>query len=73
MASLSLPMVSVDHYLSWESSVTGKHEYVDGYIVAMAGASPAHNVVTTNIASAIHRRREVSSCLVLSSDKARSC
>ena len=41
---------TVDEYLSFErASVDVKHEYLDGLIVAMAGASRAHNLITGNI------------------------
>jgi Uma2 family endonuclease len=36
-------------YLAFEATTDLKHEYVDGYIHAMAGASERHNRITMNI------------------------
>ena len=41
---------TVEEYLSFErAAVDVKHEYLDGLIVAMAGATRAHNLITNNI------------------------
>lgn len=36
-------------YLAFDATTDVKHEYVDGYIHAMAGASERHNLITGNI------------------------
>ncbi len=36
-------------YLALEAASDTKHEYVDGYITAMAGARPAHNQLAMNM------------------------
>jgi Uma2 family endonuclease len=40
---------SVDEYLQWEDQQEEKHEYIDGLIYAMAGASESHVDITTNL------------------------
>jgi len=40
--------VSVTDYLDGEATARRKHEYVEGVVYAMAGASNAHNRVATN-------------------------
>ena len=39
-----------EEYLAFERKATTKHEYLNGQIVAMSGASFAHNFITANIA-----------------------
>ncbi|MDP2308110.1 MAG: Uma2 family endonuclease [Pseudomonadota bacterium] len=45
---------SLEQYLEFEFDHVEKFEFVDGEIVAMAGASPQHNVVVSNITAALH-------------------
>ena len=45
MASRSQPTISPAEYLRLERRATAKHEYHDGVIVAMAGASRRHNLI----------------------------
>lgn len=48
-APLLAPKVSVEDYLAMEQQSQVKHEFIDGEIVAMAGASPVHNEITGNV------------------------
>lgn len=41
-------------YLAFERKATTKHEYLNGQIVAMSGASFAHNFITVNIATSLN-------------------
>jgi Uma2 family endonuclease len=43
--------ISVEDYLAGEVESSVKHEYVDGYVYAMAGASDRHNRIALNIAA----------------------
>ena len=43
------PYVPLESYFEREAASDTKHEYQDGVIVAMAGASPAHVRITTNL------------------------
>ncbi len=49
------PRFSPDEYLAWEAKQVEKHEYVDGEVFAMAGASDHHNVVSGNVAMALRQ------------------
>ncbi len=42
-----------EEYLAFEREAEEKHEYWDGEIVAMAGASPEHNAICFNLAGAL--------------------
>ena len=39
-----------------------RHEYINGELIAMSGASRAHNLITINISTAIHSRLRGSEC-----------
>lgn len=43
--------MSPEEYLEWEAKQEVRHEYVEGYVYAMAGASNRHNRVCLNIAA----------------------
>ena len=60
---------TTDEYLSFErQSVDAKHEYLDGEIVAMAGASRAHNLITGNIAQRLRNQLGGTTCETYTSD-----
>jgi Uma2 family endonuclease len=65
MTSASPRAFTEAEYLALETASEEKHEFVDGCIVAMAGASPAHNALAVNVRAALLRR----GCVVLSSDQ----
>lgn len=46
--------VSVAEYLEGEKDSPIRHEYVDGYVYAMAGASDCHNRISLNLASRLN-------------------
>ncbi|MDQ3033479.1 MAG: Uma2 family endonuclease [Myxococcota bacterium] len=60
---------SVDEYLAIEASSDAKHEYLNGEIVAMAGASPRHNVIASNVTGVLRNALERSPYRVLGSDQ----
>lgn len=49
-----LAQLTAAEFLDWEAKSSIKHEYVDGEIFAMPGASRSHNLVVTNL---IHHAR----------------
>ena len=56
-------------YLSFErASPDIRHEYIQGRIEAMAGASRAHNLITSNIARRLGNQLEGTPCETYSSD-----
>ena len=52
--------ISIDTYLEGETLTDIKHEYLDGEVVAMGGASARHGLVVTGLGLAIgpHARRK---------------
>ncbi len=51
MLELSFPTLSVEDYLAREQAGDVRHEYVNGYVYALAGASSRHNRISLNIAA----------------------
>ena len=60
--------VSVQEYLEGEKESPLRHEYVNGYVYAMAGASDRHNRIALNIASRLNELLIEGPCEVFISD-----
>jgi Uma2 family endonuclease len=61
-------LIAVEDYLAGELVSPIKHEYLDGVVYAMAGARNVHNLIATNISSAIHYRLRGKPCRTYNSD-----
>lgn len=61
------PRYTVEQYLAMELQSAEKHEYIDGEVVLMAGASFEHNLVVANLIASL-RNAFAGSCRVLPSD-----
>jgi Uma2 family endonuclease len=55
-------------YLALERQGAEKHEYIDGAIIAMVGASFRHNLIQTRILAALYARLRGGPCEALPSD-----
>lgn len=62
-------VVSADEYIEHERRSDTKHELIHGEIVAMAGASPQHNAIASNIGRALGNLLADRRCLVFGSDQ----
>lgn len=60
--------LSVDEYLRLEAQASIKHEYVDGEVYAMSGASERHNRIAVNAAFHMRAATRGSPCAVYISD-----
>ncbi|MDX2032525.1 MAG: Uma2 family endonuclease [Blastocatellia bacterium] len=60
---------SPDEYLAMERKAAAKHEYLDGLIYAMAGASPTHNQICFNLAGELHPQLKGTTCVGYTSDQ----
>ncbi|HFC91754.1 MAG TPA: Uma2 family endonuclease [Leucothrix mucor] len=60
--------ITVEDYLSGEQISEIKHEYSDGQVYAMAGASIKHNIINANIFALLWMHLNGQSCFPLSSD-----
>ncbi|UPL49202.1 Uma2 family endonuclease [Hymenobacter sublimis] len=64
-----LSYVSPEDYLEAERKAEHKHEYWDGEIRAMSGASFAHNRIAANLGGEIHFQLKGKNCSVVGSDQ----
>jgi Uma2 family endonuclease len=60
--------LSPEVYLEGENRSDVKHEYDNGYVVAMVGASRSHNLIALTLASAIKLHTKGSPCRTYMSD-----
>jgi Uma2 family endonuclease len=49
-------------YLEFEKTSEVRHEFVDGFVFAMAGANNAHNVIAGNVFAHVHAAARKVSC-----------
>lgn len=63
-----LPLFTVEDYLIAEANSPIRHEYMGGYVFAMAGASEEHNIIAGNLYASLRPHLRGSSCRVFMSD-----
>jgi Uma2 family endonuclease len=61
--------LSPPEYLAWEREQPIRHEFFHGDVFAMAGGSPRHNALCSNVNAALHGALRGRGCLVFSSDQ----
>jgi Uma2 family endonuclease len=60
--------ITQEQYLEAERSALDKHEYYDGEIFAMSGASLTHNIISSNTIGSLSSKLKGKSCRVFGSD-----
>ncbi|MGH9755269.1 MAG: Uma2 family endonuclease [Blastocatellia bacterium] len=69
---MSLPQAQIrfteDQYLSMERETDERHEYLDGQIYAMAGESPEHGAICTNLTGEIRAQLKGTRCQAFAKD-----
>jgi len=60
--------ISVADYLDGEQTAKRKHEYVEGVVYAMVGATNAHNRIATNGTGALYAQLRGKPCQVFNAD-----
>lgn len=68
IASPQHPYITPDQYLTMEAQSPIKHEYIDGQIYAMAGASDPHVTIAGNLFAPLRSHVRGSGCRVYISD-----
>lgn len=64
MASQPTTFITPEEYLTLEHAATTRSEYYNGEMFAMAGGTPAHNVIVSNIGFALKERLRGRDCTV---------
>ena len=67
-AAEKLNLITVDDYLSGELISRVKHEYLGGFVYAMAGAKNVHNLIASNVLGILHGRLRGRRCRPYNSD-----
>jgi Uma2 family endonuclease len=60
--------MTTEEYLAFERASETKHEFYDGAVLAMVGASYAHNLISMNTSVSLYVQLEGKPCRVLPSD-----
>jgi Uma2 family endonuclease len=61
--------MSVDEYLEWERAQTEeRHEYIDGWVVQVSGASLEHNIIVSNFSLILGTQLQDTDCRALTND-----
>ena len=67
-APKALPRFTIDQYLTLERHANERHEYIDGYILAMAGESLEHGIIAVNLVVTLGGQLKGKPCQVLTKD-----
>lgn len=68
MVALKEPCVTPEEYLERERAAKTKSEYIAGRVVAMAGASDTHNLITLNVAGELRNALRGKPCRAYAMD-----
>jgi Uma2 family endonuclease len=68
MSAQPQSFLTAQDYLAWERQQETRHEYLNGQIFAMTGASRAHNVLCLNLAASLHQQFRGKPCEVYAND-----
>lgn len=61
-------LMTADEYLAFERASDERHEYWDGEIFTMAGESPNHGTICTNLITELRQRTKKTDCRIFSKD-----
>jgi Uma2 family endonuclease len=67
-AAQKLGFISIDEYLANELKSDIKHEYLGGYVYAMAGGRVAHNLIASNVLGSLFGSLRGRPCRTFNSD-----
>lgn len=61
-------LMTAEEYLAFERAAEERHEYWDGEIFTMAGESPNHGTISTNLITELRQRTKKTDCRIFSKD-----
>jgi Uma2 family endonuclease len=62
------PRITVEQYLRLERAATERHEYLDGRIIAMAGESLPHGIISANLVGLFFAQLKGTPCYAVTKD-----
>ncbi|GAA5526450.1 Uma2 family endonuclease [Herpetosiphon gulosus] len=68
MSAESISSMTIEEYLAGERTSPAKHEFLNGQVYALAGASRNHNLIVVNLIAELHSQLKQRSCSVFPSD-----
>ena len=68
MRAESISPMTIEEYLAGERTSPAKHEFLNGQVYALAGASRNHNLIVANLIAELHSQLKQRSCTVFPSD-----
>jgi Uma2 family endonuclease len=68
MSAQPQTLLTVDQYLAFEETSDSKHEYLAGYVTALAGGNEQHTIICGNVYATLHSQVRHRSCIVYTSD-----
>jgi Uma2 family endonuclease len=69
MAQREYPTITIQDYLALDqNSLEARYEYLEGELRMLAGGSPDHSLITTNVTSLLHSFLRGGPCLVYNVD-----
>jgi Uma2 family endonuclease len=68
MSTQPKPWISPEEYLAMERESEEKHEYFNGEVFAMGGASPNHGLIVTNVVAELRTQLKKRPCTVYPAD-----
>ena len=68
MSALPKQKYTIEEYIELEKSSEERYEYFDGEVFSMAGSSPEHAIIATNIAGEINAGLKGKNCRAINSD-----
>ena len=68
MSAESISPMTIEEYLAGERTSPAKHEFLNGQVYALAGASRNHNLIVANLIAELHSQLKQRSCTVFPSD-----
>ena len=68
LGAKSVPCVTPEAYLAAEEQSDVRHEYVGGFVYAMAGGTQEHNTICLNLAVALRQALQGGPCRVFMAD-----
>ena len=63
MADTAQRRWTLEDYLAWEATQVARHEFVDGFVRAMAGGTTAHNLIAGNVFLELRVRLRGKGCM----------